>query len=90
MANKPSYRQARSERKGTATMEIEGANDLTKPKTSFTDKNLDPRMEPAGENKVSTDNAKSDESIGPNPNAPKQGPKGTGFTKPDAEGLTKA
>lgn len=40
MSDKPSYKQARSERKGSGTMEIEGAIDTTKPKT-FTDKSLE-------------------------------------------------
>lgn len=55
MADKPSYKLARDARKGEASMEIEGAVDLTKPKT-YTDKSL-----PAP--------GKSDDKISPNPKA---------------------
>lgn len=49
MADKPSYKQARSQRKGTSSMEIEGAIDTTKPKT-FTDQSLAPPKKPGEPN----------------------------------------
>lgn len=42
------------------------------PKTTFTDKDLSPRMSPAGANRVSTDNAKPGGTISPEANAPRQ------------------
>jgi hypothetical protein len=83
MANKPSYSAARKLR-GTGTMTIEPA-----PKTTFTDKNLDPRSEPAEGNQISKGNAAPGASISPELNAPKQTSHGTGVNRPDAEGLTK-
>lgn len=83
MADKPSYRSARKAR-GTADMTIEPM-----PKTTFTDKNLDPRMEPADPEKITGDNAKSGGSISLMPNAPKQAIHASGSNHPDAEGLTK-
>lgn len=53
-------------KRGTASMTIEAA-----PKT-FTDRNLDPKMQPAAPGRVAADNAKSGSNIGPNPNAPVQ------------------
>jgi hypothetical protein len=49
MADKPSYKMAydarKAERKGTGTIEVEGAIDATKPKT-FTDKSLESPKKP--------------------------------------------
>jgi len=82
MADKPGYKLARDARKGSASMEIEGAIDATKPKT-FTDKNLDPKDEPGDSaEKVVSGVAKPGGSITPNPNAPKQ-QSGGGTTKVD-------
>jgi len=63
-------------RKGTATMTIEAA-----PKTSFTDKNLDPKVSPAGANKIASAPATSGGSISAMPNAPRQLKSMQGTTK---------
>src|SRR5579864_5282774 len=63
-------------RKGTATMTIEAA-----PKTSFTDKNLDPKVSPAGANKIASAPATSGGSISAMPNAPRQLKSMKGTTK---------
>lgn len=80
--DKPGYQLARNARKGSASMEIEGAIDATKPKT-FTDRNLDPKDEPGDPSqKIVSGTAKPGGSISPNPNAPKQ-QSGGGTTKVD-------
>ncbi len=90
MSEKPSYALAHAARKGESSIEVEGAIDATKPKTSFTDKNLDPRNEPGDPaQKITGETAKPGGSISPELNAPKQTSRGTGFNKPDSEGLTK-
>ena len=92
MADKPTYKLARDERKGTGSMEIEGVIDATKPKTSFTDKNLEKPDVPGDPSQtVSSAPAKSGGSISPQPNALKQKPGsgGSSTMKSDPEGLTK-
>jgi hypothetical protein len=62
--------------KPTTSMTIEAA-----PNTSFTDKNLDPKMSPAGANKITSAPAPSGGSISPMPNAPRQLKSTQGTTK---------
>ena len=82
MAEKPSYKLAHDERKGTASMEIEGVTDATKPKT-FTDKNLDAPVTPGDPaQKITPGTARPGGSISPELNAPKQ-ESGGGTTKVD-------
>jgi hypothetical protein len=76
MADKPSYKQARKAR-GTATMTIEPM-----PKTSFLDKNLEPKDEPPKGFTMSPGTAKPGGSISPETNMPdlpalKRNPTGT-------------
>jgi hypothetical protein len=87
MSEKPPYKMAydarKAERKGTGSVEVEGAIDMTKPKT-FTDKNLDPKMGPGDSaEKVTHETAKPGGSISPEPKAPKQ-QSGGGTTKVDS------
>ncbi len=90
MPDKPSYRLAHAARKGESSMQVEGAVDATEPKTSFMDKNLDPRDEPGDPvQRITGETAKSGGSISANPNAPKQTSRGAGSTKPNDEGLTR-
>jgi hypothetical protein len=78
---KPSYKLAR-EARGTGSVEIEGVEDTTKPKT-FTDKNLDRPDEPGDPaQKVTSGTAKPGGSISAEPNAPRQ-QSGGGTTKVD-------
>ena len=91
--NKPSYKMAydarKKERKGTGSVEVEGAIDATKPKT-FTDKNLDlPDVPGDPAEEIAPRVAKPGGSISPEPNAPKQKSMGSGSTRVDPEGLTK-
>lgn len=80
---KPSYKLAHAARRGEATMEVEGAVDATKPKTSFTDKNLDrPDVPGDSAEKITSSPAKPGGSISPELNAPKQ-QSGGGTTKVD-------
>ena len=66
-----------------------GVKDTTKPQT-FTDKNLDPQMQPGDPSqRITSQPAKPGGSISPELNAPKQTSKGVGSSKPDPEGLTK-
>ena len=72
MAEKPSYKLARDERKGEGSMTIEGAVDKTEP--TFTDKNLDLGYGVGGANNVTTQDAKPGGSISSESNAARPKP----------------